>query len=211
MTLPAPPGLKFVATATDASGNTSEFSAPGPGQLTNISTRLRVLTGDNVLIGGMFIGGTDAKKVVLRAIGPSLANPPFNLTGVLADPTIEVHDGTGAIIGTNNNWKDSQQAEIAATGLGPTNDLESAILLTLPASGSYTAIVRGNGGGTGVVTSGASASRAPASTAGWEFTTSIRSHSRRRYSAPRPCSCSALARSRSAARTTIEPNSRTAS
>ena len=137
------------STATDPNGNTSEFS-PVPGQLTNISTRLRVLTGDNVLIGGLFISGTDAKKVVLRAIGPSLANPPFNLTGVLADPTIEVHDGTGAIIGTNDNWKDSQQAEIAATGLAPTNDLESAILLTLPAPGSYTAIVRGNGGGTGV-------------------------------------------------------------
>jgi hypothetical protein len=137
------------STATDPNGNTSEFSAV-PGQLTNISTRLRVLTGDNVLIGGLFISGTDAKKVVLRAIGPSLANPPFNLTGVLADPTIEVHDGTGAIIGTNDNWKDSQQAEIAATGLAPTNDLESAILLTLPAPGSYTAIVRGSGGGTGV-------------------------------------------------------------
>jgi hypothetical protein len=108
-----------------------------------------VLTGDNVLIGGFFIAGTQNKKVVLRAIGPSLSNPPFNLSGVLADPTIEVHDLNG-VIGTNDNWKDTQQTEIAATGLGPTNDLESAILLTLPAPGSYTAIVRGKNGGTGV-------------------------------------------------------------
>ncbi|HEY2103349.1 MAG TPA: DVUA0089 family protein [Chthoniobacterales bacterium] len=139
---------KVTSTATDPSGNTSEFSAPAPGQLTNISTRLRVLTGDNVLIGGFVINGTQNKKVVLRAIGPSLANPPFNLSGVLADPMIEVHDLNG-VIATNDNWRDTQQAEIAATGLAPSNDLESAVLLTL-APGSYTAIVRGNNGGTGI-------------------------------------------------------------
>ena len=119
-----------------------------PLNLGNISTRGLVETGDQVLIGGFAISGTDNKKVVLRAIGPSLSNPPFNLTGVLADPIIEVHDVKG-VIGTNNNWKDTQQAEIAATGLAPTNDLESAILLTL-APGAYTAIVRGNNGGTGI-------------------------------------------------------------
>jgi plastocyanin len=128
----------------------AETAPPSP--LVNISTRLGVLTGDNVLIGGFIIGGTDNKKVVLRAIGPSLSNPPFNLTGVLADPTIELHDGTGAIIATNDNWKDTQQTDIAATGLAPTNDLESAILRSLP-PGNYTAIVRGkdNGTGTGLV------------------------------------------------------------
>jgi hypothetical protein len=118
-----------------------------PLNLGNISTRGLVETGDQVMIGGFAVSGTDNKKVLLRAIGPSLSNPPFNLTGVLADPIIEVHDAHG-IIGTNNNWKDTQQAEIAAIGLAPTNDLESAILLTL-APGSYTAIVRGNNGGTG--------------------------------------------------------------
>jgi hypothetical protein len=122
-------------------------TAPSP--LVNISTRLGVLTGDNVLIGGFIIGGTDNKKVVLRAIGPSLSSPPFNLTGALTDPTIELHDGTGAIIATNDNWKDTQQTDIAATGLAPTDDLESAILRTLP-PGNYTAIVRGKDNGTGV-------------------------------------------------------------
>ena len=125
------------------------FKLPSASPLANISTRLNVMTGDNVLIGGFIIGGPDNKKVVLRAIGPSLSNPPFNLSGVLADPTIELHDGTGAIIASNDNWKDSQQADITATGLAPTNDLESAILQTL-APGAYTAIVRGKNGGTGV-------------------------------------------------------------
>jgi plastocyanin len=124
------------------------FKLPSASPLANISTRLNVLTGDSVLIGGFVIGGPDNKKVVLRAIGPSLANPPINLTGVLADPMIEVHDANG-VISSNDNWKDAQQAEIAATGLAPTNDLESAVLLTL-APGSYTAIVRGNNGGTGI-------------------------------------------------------------
>ena len=117
--------------------------------LVNISTRLSVLTGDNVLIGGFIIGGTDSKRVLLRAIGPSLANAPFSLTGVLQDPTIELHDGTGAIITSNDNWKDTQQADIAATQLAPTNDLESAILRTLP-PGNYTAIVSGKNSGTGI-------------------------------------------------------------
>ncbi|MEY2491587.1 MAG: hypothetical protein QOH24_538 [Verrucomicrobiota bacterium] len=125
------------------------FKLPSASPLANISTRLNVLTGDSVLIGGFIIGGPDNKKVVLRAIGPSLSNPPFNLSGVLADPTTELHDGTGAIIATNDNWKDAQQADITATGLAPTNDFESAILQTL-APGAYTAIVRGKNGGTGV-------------------------------------------------------------
>jgi plastocyanin len=125
------------------------FKLPSASPLANISTRLNVLTGDNVLIGGFIIGGPDNKKVVLRAIGPSLSNPPFNLRGVLADPTIELHDATRAIIATNDNWKDTQQAEILATGLQPTNDLESAMVMTL-APGPYTAIVRGKNGGTGI-------------------------------------------------------------
>jgi hypothetical protein len=120
-----------------------------PSPLVNISTRAGVLTGDNVLIGGFIISGTDNKKVVLRALGPSLSNPPFNIAGVLQNPTIELHDGTGAIIISNDNWKDTQQTDIAATGLAPTNDFESAILRSLP-PGNYSAIVRGKDGGTGV-------------------------------------------------------------
>ena len=84
---------------------------------------------------------------VVRAIGPSLTQ--FGVTDALPDPTLELHDGNGALIQDNDNWKDSQQTEIEATGLQPTSDLESAVLETL-APGVYTAIVAGSGGVTGV-------------------------------------------------------------
>lgn len=116
------------------------------GLLLNISTRLNVLTGDNVLIGGFIIDGTAAKQVIVRAIGPSLGN--FGVPNPLADPTLELHASDGSVI-SNDNWKDTQQAEIEAIGFAPTNDLESAILATLE-PGAYTAIVRGTNGGTGV-------------------------------------------------------------
>jgi Carboxypeptidase regulatory-like domain/Beta-propeller repeat len=119
---------------------------PTPGNFGNISTRLRVETGDNVLIGGFIITGTQPKKVIVRAIGPSLP-----LAGALADPVLELH-GPGAFATiTNDNWRSDQQAEIIATGIPPTNDLESAIVATLPANSSaYTAIVRGVNNGTGI-------------------------------------------------------------
>jgi hypothetical protein len=148
----AVPAQNVTMTATDANGNTSEFS-PEPGQLLNISTRLRVQTGDNVLIGGFIITGTDPKKVIVRGIGPSLAN--FGIQDPLADPTLEVHDST-SILATNDDWKlrpdnSSQQAEIEATTLSPTNDLESAIVRTLPANNAgYTAVLRGKNNGTGI-------------------------------------------------------------
>jgi hypothetical protein len=115
--------------------------------LTNISTRLKVLTGNSVLIGGFIIGGSDSKQVLLRALGPTLAQ--FGVTGVLADPTLELRDGSGALITANDNWRDTQQAAIVATGKAPPNDLESAILRTLN-PGNYTAIVRGKNNTTGV-------------------------------------------------------------
>jgi len=154
-------GAVVTATATDPNGNTSEFSGcvqvtggptptptptATPPRLLNISTRLRVLTDDNVLIGGFIISGTDPKKVILRAIGPSLGN--FGVPDPLADPTLELHASDNSVV-SNDNWKDTQQTEIAATGLAPTNDLESAIVATLD-PGAYTAIVGGVGGGTGV-------------------------------------------------------------
>ena len=104
-------------------------------------------TGENVMIGGFIVTGNDPKKVILRAIGPSLAG--FGILDPLADPVLELHGSDGSLITTNDNWKDTQQSEIEATGLQPQNDLEAAIVRTLD-PGSYTAIVSGNGGTTGV-------------------------------------------------------------
>jgi uncharacterized delta-60 repeat protein len=119
---------------------------PTPGLLGNISTRLRVETGDNVLIGGFIVTGTQPKKVIIRALGPSVPLP-----GTLADPILELRDSSGALIQVNDNWRSDHQAEIIATMVQPSNDLESAIVATLPANGaSYTAIVRGINGGTGI-------------------------------------------------------------
>lgn len=122
---------------------------PVNGKLQNISTRAQVLTGDQVEIGGFIISGSDPKKVLVRALGPTLAQPPFNIPGTLADPLLELHAGDSSLLATNHNWKDTQQAEIAATGFAPPNDLESAIVTTL-SPGNYTAIVKGENNGTGV-------------------------------------------------------------
>jgi hypothetical protein len=108
---------------------------------------MRVQTGDNVGIGGFIITGTAPKRVLLRGIGPSLTD--FHVVDVLADPVLELH-GPGAFATiTNDNWRDSQTAEIEATGIPPTNDLESAIVATLP-PGAYTAIVKGKNDTSGV-------------------------------------------------------------
>jgi uncharacterized delta-60 repeat protein len=124
---------------------------PVPSRLLNISTRLKVLQGDNVLIGGFIVTGTETKKVLIRALGPSLP-----VGAALADPVLELHDSMKTLA-TNDNWKvndqtgQSQQAEIAATTIPPKSDLEAALIATLPANNSaYTAIVRGKNGGTGV-------------------------------------------------------------
>ncbi len=110
----------------------------------NISTRGPVETGDSVLIGGVIIGGSANKQVIFRALGPSLPG----VSDPLADPTLEIYQGS-TLIATNDNWKDSQEAEITATGLAPTNDAESAIVADL-APGAYTMIIRGKNGTTGV-------------------------------------------------------------
>jgi len=113
----------------------------------NISTRALVQTGNNVVIGGFIITGSGQKRVILRAIGPSLAQ--HGITNPLLDPTLELHNGNGAIIAFNDNWRDTQQTEIEATGLAPTDNRESAIVSTL-APGNYTAIVRGKNGTVGI-------------------------------------------------------------
>jgi len=129
--------------------DTNSVISPGltRAQLLNISTRADVQTGDSVAISGFIITGNAAKKVIVRGIGPSLRS--HGIRNFLADPTLELHNHTGAIIARNDNWKDTQQAVIQATGLAPTNDLESAIVATL-APGNYTAILRGKNGTTGV-------------------------------------------------------------
>lgn len=114
-----------------------------PAQLLNISTRLNILTNDNVLIGGFIITGSGSKQVLIRGLGPSLP-----VSGVLADPVLELHKSDGTVI-SNNNWKDTQQSAIEATGIPPQNDLESAIVATLD-PGAFTAILKGNNDGTGV-------------------------------------------------------------
>ena len=113
----------------------------------NLSTRMQVQTGDNVGIGGFIITGSAPKRVILRAIGPSLTRS--GITNWLADPVLELH-GPGAFATiTNDNWRDTQEAEIQATGIPPTDDLESAIVVTLD-PGAYTAIVRGKNDTSGV-------------------------------------------------------------
>jgi hypothetical protein len=113
----------------------------------NLSTRTRVQTGDNVGIGGLIITGKVPKRVLIRAIGPSLTG--FGVPNVLADPVLELH-GPGAFAPiTNNDWRQTQEAEVLAAGISPTDDRESAIVATL-APGAYTAIVMGNGNTSGV-------------------------------------------------------------
>src|SRR5204862_1092910 len=112
----------------------------------NSCTRGLVQTGANAMIARTIVLGQRAQRVLVRAIGPSLS-----IGGKLADPTLELRDGNGTLIRANDNWRSDQEAEIIATTIPPTNDLESAIVATLPANGaSYTAIVRGVDGATGV-------------------------------------------------------------
>jgi hypothetical protein len=122
------------------------FLFPPPAQAINLSTRLRVLTGDNVGIGGFIITGTAPKHVILRAIGPSLA--AVGIPNPLDDPVLELHGSSPFVTVTNNNWRDTQEAELQSSGIAPTDNRECAINATL-APAAYTAIVRGNGNTSG--------------------------------------------------------------
>jgi hypothetical protein len=132
-----------------------DLAQTGHSGLSNVSTRAFVGSGDNVLIGGFIIGGGtagDTATVLVRAMGPSLANA--GVQGALADPTLELHDASGTVVAINDNWKtasdgSSQQAAIEATTIPPANDLESALVQTLP-PGNYTAVVRGQNNTEGV-------------------------------------------------------------
>jgi len=125
-------------------------------QLGNISTRAFVQTGDNVMIGGFIVQGTAPKRVIIRAIGPELTQ--YGVPNPMADPTLELHDGTGALIASNDNWQQTiiggiitanQVVAIQSSGHAPGDPRESAIIAELP-PGNYTAIVRGVNNTTGV-------------------------------------------------------------
>ena len=113
----------------------------------NISTRGRVGVGNEVLIGGFIVGGHTTKRIIVRAMGPSLGGSGLS---VLADPMVELHGSDGQLIALNDDWASgSEQGEITATGLQPGNARESALIATIP-SGNYTAIVQGVNGGAGI-------------------------------------------------------------
>ena len=127
------------------------YTVPGDSlpQLLNISTRMRVETGDNALIGGFIISGNQAKRVIIRAIGPSLTQR--GVAGALGDPVLELRAPDGSIMASNDNWRENQQADIQNSGVPPEDDLEAAIIATLTAGNTgYTAVVRGKNDTTGV-------------------------------------------------------------
>ena len=106
----------------------------------NISTRGFVQTDDNVMIAGLIVQGSGSKDVLIRALGPTLGEPPFNLAKALPNPFLDLRDANGMQIRSNDDWKTNQQAQIQATGLAPAHDAESAIAVTLT-PGAYTALV----------------------------------------------------------------------
>jgi hypothetical protein len=127
-----------------------DLSQATDSKLSNISTRAFVETGDNAVIAGFILGGNNgADRIVARGIGPSLTSS--GVADVLADPTLELRDGDGVLLASNNDWQDdpTQAAELTAAGLAPTNDLEAAIATTLP-PGPFTVLLAGANNGTGV-------------------------------------------------------------
>lgn len=144
----------YTAVVRGANGGTGvglvevyDLTDPSPTDLANISSRGRVETGDNVMIGGFIVQGASAQRVIVRAIGPSLT--PLGVPNVLADPSLELRDGAGHLIAANDDWGNTQRAEITQTLLQPTDEKESGIVATLN-PGNYTAVVRGKNNATGV-------------------------------------------------------------
>jgi hypothetical protein len=124
-----------------------DLDTEGPAKVVNISTRGFVLTGENVMIGGLILTGDDQSQVAIRAIGPSLG--VFGVPNPLPDPFLELRDQQGTLLDQNDNWLDLPNASaLQQAGLAPSDNLESALLISLE-PGSYTAIVRGADGGIG--------------------------------------------------------------
>lgn len=154
LTNPLQPG-SYTAIMSGVSGGTGiglvelyDADTNAPANVANISTRGNVGTSNNVLIGGFIIAQPTSRTVLVRALGPSLSGQ--GVTSPLQNPTLELRNGQGALLASNDDWKSSQQSQIQATGLAPSNDAESAILASNLVPGGYTAIVAGAGGTSGV-------------------------------------------------------------
>jgi len=146
----------YTAIARGAKGETGiglveiyDLTGGSAAKLANISTRGFVATGDDVMIGGfIIIGSSGNAKVIVRAIGPSLG--ASGIQGALQDPTLELHNGNGATLASNDDWQsDLNATQVQAAGVAPQDSRESAIFASLPA-GNYTAVVRGKTNSTGV-------------------------------------------------------------
>ena len=150
------PGQDYTAIMRGKNGETGigvveafDLDPAAASKLASISTRGFVDVDDNVMIAGLIVGPSDGASVniLVRGLGPTLSD--FGVPGVLADPTLDLVNSSGTVIRSNDNWRDSQQAEIEAAGLAPSHDEEAALVETV-APGAYTAIVRGNGRTIGV-------------------------------------------------------------
>jgi uncharacterized protein GlcG (DUF336 family) len=147
------PYAKFPRDPTGTLGNNDAVLLASPHAITvseglvNISTRMSVGAGESQAIAGFIISGSVSEDLLVRALGPSLA--PFGVPGVLLNPALEIHDQTGAVIASNNDWQSTQEDAIEASGLAPVNYAEAAVRLTLP-PGAYTAIMSGEAGGAGI-------------------------------------------------------------
>jgi hypothetical protein len=151
------PGASYTAILAGKDGGTGiglvevyDTNQAAGSQLANISTRGFVLTGNNVMIGGFILGGSDQNTgVVVRGIGPSLGQ--FGLSPVLSDPTLELYDGNGTLVISNDDWQENaeQAAQLSARGLTPADPKESGIFASL-SPGAYTAVLAGKNSGTGI-------------------------------------------------------------
>jgi hypothetical protein len=126
---------------------TASLDVSSTSRLADISTRGKVQTGDNVMIGGFIVGGSAGSRILVRAIGPELSGQ--GVAGALQDTTLELRDVNGALLTSNDDWESTQRQEIIDTTIPPTDPRESAIVSTL-SPGNYTAIVRGKNNTTGV-------------------------------------------------------------
>lgn len=151
------PGASYTAILAGNNGGTGiglvevyDTNQTANSQMANISTRGFVQTGNNVMIGGFILGGNSLNTgVVVRGIGPSLGQ--FGLSPVLIDPTLELYDGNGALLISNDDWQEDsvQAAQLSTRGLAPADAKESGIFASLP-PGAFTAILAGKNGGTGI-------------------------------------------------------------